>query len=115
MFCQAGGRHGKTEDNQLPLLFFYRSHAAYKAACGTSMAGQAPETFVLLRSCLEYSGYALLLHMDADLATVWLRRHQNADALRKMRKEFQGARVQQAIDVTDAGLAIFTGSFMSGL
>ena len=38
---------------------------------------------------------------------MWLRRHQDADARRKMRKEFQGATVQGAIEATDAGLGDF--------
>jgi hypothetical protein len=47
--------------NPLTANLFYRSHSAYRAACGTSMAGQAPETFVLLRSRLEYAAWALHL------------------------------------------------------
>lgn len=90
--------------NLLSILLLYRSHAAYRAACGTSMAGQSPETFVLLRSCLEYSGYALLIHQDQSLALVWLNRHTDDATLRKMRREFQAVNVDNAIQSADAGL-----------
>jgi hypothetical protein len=90
--------------NLLAVLLLYRSHAAYRAACGTSMAGQSPETFVLLRSCLEYSGYALLIHKNPNLAVIWLNRHDDAAALREMRREFQAVNVEKAIQSTDAGL-----------
>ena len=101
----------KPKVNQLSVLFLYRSHAAYRAACGTSMAGQSPETFVLLRSCLEYSGYALLIHQKPTLDMVWLRRHKSDDALRAMKKQFTYTNVEKAVQSTDAGL----GSWYSEL
>ena len=36
-----------------------RSQYAYKAAAGMALAGQVAEAFVIMRSCLEYAGYAL--------------------------------------------------------
>jgi hypothetical protein len=43
----------------LGAILLIRSHSAYRAACATATATQLPETFVLLRSGLEYAGYAL--------------------------------------------------------
>jgi hypothetical protein len=68
------------------------------------MAGQLPETFVLLRSCLEYSGYALLIHHKPDLEMVWLRRHNGGDALSKMRGAFMASNAKKAVQLTDPGL-----------
>jgi hypothetical protein len=42
-------------------VLFLRSQYAYKTAAGMTLAGQATETFVMLRSCLEYAGYALAM------------------------------------------------------
>lgn len=89
---------------QLSLIFFKRCHAAYRAACGTSMAGQVPETFVLLRSCLEYSGYALLIKHKPDLEMVWLRRHSGGDALSKIRAAFKASNAKNAIKLIYPGL-----------
>ena len=68
------------------------------------MAGQSPETFVLLRSCLEYSGYALLIHQEPNLDLVWLRRHNGDDALWKMRNAFTATRAKKSVQSTDPGL-----------
>jgi hypothetical protein len=68
------------------------------------MAGQSPETFVLLRSCLEYSGYALLIHKEPNLAIVWLRRHQDEDTFRGLRKQFLAIKVARVIQSTDPRL-----------
>ena len=97
--------------NILSVLLLHRSHAAYLAACGTSMAGQVPETFVLLRSCLEYSGYALLIHRDNELGVLWLNRHEDQAAFRKMRKEFQAIKVERTIIAVDAELGRIYSDF----
>jgi hypothetical protein len=89
---------------RLSLVFFARCHAAYRAACGTSMAGQLPETFVLLRSCLEYSGYALLIHRKRDLEMIWICRHSGGDARLSMRRAFSASEAKNAVQSTDPGL-----------
>ena len=94
----------KSETSRLSLIFFARCHSAYRAACGTTMAGQSPETFVLLRSCLEYSGYALLIHQEPTLDMVWLHRHNGDDAHWKMRNAFTATKAKKAVQSTDPGL-----------
>jgi hypothetical protein len=94
----------KSQTSQLSLIFFARCHAAHRAACGTSMAGQLSETFVLLGSCLEYSGYALLIHHEPHLDMVWLHRHNGGDALSKMRGVFTATKAKKAVQSTDPGL-----------
>lgn len=90
--------------NMLSATLLYRSHAAYRAACRTSMAGQCPETFVLLRSCLEYAGYGLHIHKKPELGVTWLDRHQDADALREMKKRFLAIDVQKVVASVDSRL-----------
>jgi hypothetical protein len=92
------------QSSRLCLVLFKRCHCTYRAACGTSMAGQHPETFVILRSCLEYSGYALLIHQNPNLDTVWLRRHAGADAGQTMRNEFTARKAKRAVESTDPGV-----------
>ena len=86
-------------------LLLGRSHAAYRAACGTSLAGQAPETFALLRSCLECAAYALLSHRTPELEVVWIRRHRDAKAFSEMKSEFTANKAKKAVEVADLGLA----------
>jgi hypothetical protein len=90
--------------NLVAAVLLVRSHAAYRAACGTSMGTQLPETFVLLRSCLEYAGYGLHANVNPQHAEIWVRRHDDAAALRAMKKAFQGVEVQETIVATDKEL-----------
>lgn len=88
----------------LGAIFFTRAHAAYRAACGTAMATLLPEAFVLLRSCLEYSGYALHVHDHPQLGPTWLGRNDDTEGLKAMKKAFQGVAVQKTITAKDRRL-----------
>jgi hypothetical protein len=91
--------------NLLAAVLLVRSHAAYRTACATAMGTQLPETFVLLRSCLEYAAYGLHLNVNPALGETWLKRHDDAAALRVMKKAFLGVEVEQTILATDKDLA----------
>lgn len=85
-------------------LFLFRSHAAYRAACGAAMAGQVAETFVLLRSCLEYAGYGLRINHNPALGPVWLNRHESDAAIREMKKQFSYRAIRDEIQSCDGRL-----------
>ncbi len=81
--------------NLVATALFYRSHSAYRAACGTAMAGQVNETFLLTRSCLEHAAYALRMDANSGHDVLWLNRNQseadkwasiNAFAMKKLRE-----------------------------
>ena len=97
--------HLTNPQNLLVPFFLYRSHSAYRAACATSMCGQAVETFVLLRSCLEFAGYALLIHNKPELGELWLDRHQNEEAKKKGKQEFQIKEFRAILEKQDKKLA----------
>ena len=92
--------------NLLGAVLLVRSHAAYRAACGTAMGTQLPETFVLLRSCLEYAGYGLHVNANPQLGETetWVRRHDDAAALKAMKKAFLGVEVEETIVARDKEL-----------
>lgn len=83
---------------QFATIFMFRAHAAYRAALGSAMAGQAFEVFPLLRSCLECAAYGLHIGSDDERAEIWLRRHDDAKALKRMRKEFVASRLRETIE-----------------
>ena len=85
----------------LPALLLFRAHSAFRAGSATSMAGQGAETFVLLRSCLEYSGYALLIAKSPELGAIWLRRHRSSQALAQIRDKFGTGNVEKCIAAVD--------------
>lgn len=88
----------------LAALLLIRSHSAYRAAAGTGIAGQEPETFVLLRSCLEYAAYGLFINKNPQLAETWIRRHDNALSLKAVRDAFKAKTIAQTVGSVDRKL-----------
>lgn len=77
---------------------FLRSHAAFRAACEHAMAGQVAEVFPLLRSCLEFAGYALHIHLNPGFDELWLRRHDDEAAMKAVKNEFTIFNVRNSIE-----------------
>ncbi|MGP1396756.1 MAG: hypothetical protein ACTS3R_14710 [Inquilinaceae bacterium] len=92
-------------DNILLPFFFSRSHAAYRAACEHAFAGQITDTYPLLRSCLEYSAYALHIRRLPSLAEIWLNRGETEEASKSVRKEFQFSKVRKSVKESDINKA----------
>jgi hypothetical protein len=84
---------------------FLRSHYAYKAAAGMTLAGQFPESFVMMRSCLEYAGYAFLMFADPRLEEVFLNRHANDASKKAQRGKFQIYTITKTIACFDQKLS----------
>jgi len=89
----------------LPGIFLMRAHSAYRGACRLSMSGQCPETFTLLRNCIETSLYALHIHKNAEAGEVWARRHDDTLSLRKVRTEFAYGNVSKTLEKEDPLIA----------
>jgi hypothetical protein len=79
-----------------------RSHSAFRAACRLATSGQAPDAFPVLRACLEYALYALHINTTPPLGEVWIRRHDDEDAKRRVRREFQHVTVMETLRARDA-------------
>ena len=84
---------------------FLRSHYAYKTAAGMTLAGQFCESFVLMRSCLEYAGYAIRLFADPSLEEVFLNRHTDKASKNALRKNFEISTITNAISGFDKNLS----------
>jgi hypothetical protein len=66
--------------SEIAALLLIRCHAAFRAATGLAMAGQAAEAYVQCRAMLEYAAYAVHIYRDPALGTLWLNRHQDMEA-----------------------------------
>jgi len=83
---------------------FLRSHYAYKTAASMTLAGQVPESFVMMRSCLEYAGYALTIFADPRLADapsreeVFVNRHVDDASMKAQKEEFKISSIHKTID-----------------
>lgn len=87
--------------NLVSAMLFSRSHAAFRTAAACSTAGQVAESFVLLRSCIEYAAYALHIDRHPGLDEVLLRREESKENERRVRAEFQVGRIKQTLDAID--------------
>jgi hypothetical protein len=88
----------------LASLFLFRTHSAYRAACRLSLSGQVPETFVLLRSCIEYPLYALHINGNPELGEKWIDRHKDEESFKSVRNEFQYGRVIKTLETIDPAI-----------
>jgi hypothetical protein len=101
-------RSGNHLDNAKPMFtgpMFMRSHYAYKAAAGMTLAGQFSESFVMMRSCLEYAGYVLLIFTNPDLEEVFLKRHVDIASKKAQRGKFEVSNVIRKIAGFDQKLS----------
>ena len=92
----------------LPPLLLLRTHSAYLGACRMVLSGQIAETFVLLRSIIEYSLYALHIHRNPEAGNKWLHRHRDEPAFKAVRKEFTYSNVSKTLDDLDPSLSQIT-------
>jgi hypothetical protein len=104
-FHRAATNLSDTEHVLVP-SFLLRAHSSYRAACATAMAGQAAETFVLVRSILEYAGYGLLIAKRPEAETMWIKRHASEEAMKAMKKTFTVANIKKAIAEADEREAV---------
>src|SRR3989442_15571833 len=69
-------------------FFLLRAHSAFLGAASLALAGQVPEAYAVLRTCLEYSLYGHYLAQNPGSRETWLRRHDDAAAKQRVRDEF---------------------------
>jgi hypothetical protein len=99
---------GKNLRNPTPALtavLFLRSQYAYKTAAGMTLAGQATETFVMLRSCLEYAGYALAMFAEPPLEAVFANRHMDDPTMKAQKEKSQIGAIRKVVAGFDTKLA----------
>jgi len=99
---------GKNLINPNPVLaglMLLRCQYAYKAAAGMALSGQVVEAFVMMRSCLEYAGYALAIFQDPALQTVFMVRHASAEGMSAQKRKFRIGKIRSIIASFDTRLA----------
>jgi len=70
-------------------FFLLRAHSNLVAACRLAWAGQIPECYAILRSCLENALYGVYLAQNPKSRETWLRRHESDEAMRAVKDEFK--------------------------
>lgn len=92
------------QDQTYTHLFMYRCHGAFRAASGHAMAGVSAEMFPVLRTCIEWAGYAHVAHQSDELAVSWMDRNESLENKRTVRKAFNHAKVKELLLAKDQKL-----------
>ena len=94
-----------------PAFFLLRAHSSYLGAVRLSTSGQLPEAYMILRGCLENSLYGFYLFKKPKSVEVWLNRHDDEVAKKKVRTEFKIGPMLKLLSSNDSKL----GTVASGL
>lgn len=92
-------------EHPLCALMLFRSHAAFRAACGLAFACQLAELYPVARVCLEYGGYALRMSGEHSLAEVWIRRNDSEHQRNKCKREFSNGAVKRSLEARNQELS----------
>jgi hypothetical protein len=92
-------------------VLFQRCQYAFKTAAALALAGQIVEAFVMMRSCLEYAGYGLVIFNDPTLEAVFSSRHISATDMAAQKAAFRISEVKKVIESFDKKLADLFGIF----
>ncbi len=100
LFRQALENFGRPND-WLPGVFLLRTHAAFLGAVRLGVSGQLPETYMVLRSCIESALYALHIEKETSRAQIWVRRAESEEDRKKAKAEFTARRVFDTLKGVD--------------
>ena len=70
-----------------------------------ALSGQAAKSFVMMRSCLEYAGYALAIFNEPGLEDVFTDRHVISADMRAQKQSFRISEIKKVIEAFDPKLA----------
>lgn len=88
-------------DDPVAPLFVLQAHASYRAAAGLAMSCQSSPAFMVMRGCLESSLYGLYFNRHPETFDVWLRRHDDEEARRRVKNEFTVRRLKDCLEQAD--------------
>jgi hypothetical protein len=69
-------------------FFLTRTRSSFIAASRMALCGQIAEAHMVLRGCLESALYGHFVAFDQTRQEIWLRRHDDADGMKRVKKEF---------------------------
>ncbi len=86
-------------------FFLFRAHSAFLGGVRLALSGQIPESYMVLRGCIENALYGLYLSRSPASQETWLRRHDDEESKQAMKKEFTIANLFKAVQSEDARLS----------
>jgi len=97
-------------EDWLEVFFLLQAQGGILSAMRSCLSGQIPETFKLLRGCLEDASYALAVSKNSKLKRVWAERHDGEDHLKKCTRAFSGTEMERLMTKTNPFLAQRAGA-----
>jgi hypothetical protein len=91
--------------SEIAAMLLLRCHAATRAASGEAMAGQAVESYRQCRGMMENAAYAVHIHRNPPLGTVWLNRHVDEAGMRASKSAFQQVQVLRSVKAANVHAA----------
>jgi hypothetical protein len=82
-------------------FFLIRSHSAYLAAVRLSLSAQVPESYMVLRGCLENALYGIYFSRNQELSKIWLQRHKSEEFKKRVRNEFTSGKLLKFLESID--------------
>lgn len=70
-------------------FFLLKSHSAYLGGVRFSISGQCPESYMVLRGCIEAALYGLYFFRNKSSHETWLNRHNSEESLKRVKDEFK--------------------------
>ncbi|MBM4308523.1 MAG: hypothetical protein FJ123_17495 [Deltaproteobacteria bacterium] len=90
-------------------FFLARSHSAFLGAVRLALSGQVPEAFMVIRGCLENALYGLYVTRSPSSQETWLRRHDDEESKKKVRREFKISNLLDLLEKNDKKLRSIAG------
>lgn len=82
--------------------FLMRVQCLFMGSISLSMAGQAYETYMVLRGCLEASLYGLYISQNSKMLQIWLDRENDHESKNRCRKAFSANNTLECLKKIDS-------------
>lgn len=83
-------------------FFVLRAHSSFLAASRLAVSGQIPEAYMVLRGTIENAFYGFYIAAQPKLRETWLRRHDDAASMRKVKQVFQIGKILEQLKLANA-------------
>ncbi|MBS0208977.1 MAG: hypothetical protein JSS27_08500 [Planctomycetes bacterium] len=74
-------------------LLLHRAHASFVGAVRLVLSGQLPESYMVMRGCLENALYAAFMAGNEPRQLTWLSRGDDSESLKRVRRDFANVKV----------------------
>ncbi len=87
------------------LVMLHRAHSAFRVAASLAMAGQAVESTVVCRSCLEFTLYGACVVKKPELLEIWLKRNDDESSTKEQKESFKIVKLKPILIDVDSEMS----------